>query len=80
MTRQALLQALFYDLLRDGAPAGDVEHAVAEFEQLCYGRFRETEEVKYSNKHIAGYANELAKRVVEGIDRRAEDHDDPSHT
>lgn len=72
MTRKKLFQALFYDLLRDGAPAGDVEGAVREFEELCYGRFKESEEVKYSNEHLANYAEELALRVVQGMDRRAE--------
>lgn len=70
MTKKELLQSLFYDLLRDGAPAGDVEHAVSELETLCFGR-ASPEFISYTNKHLAAYADELAARVLGAIEKKA---------
>jgi hypothetical protein len=74
MTKQELLQSLFYDLLRDGAPAGDIEHAIREFETLCYGRLQ-PQFITYTNKHLAGYANELAERVLDGLEKGKKHHE-----
>jgi len=59
MTKCDLLQALFYDLLRDCAPAGVIEKAVQDLEAVPVT----TTNVKYSNEHLAKYADELATRV-----------------
>jgi hypothetical protein len=71
MTKKELLQSLFYDLLRDGAPAG---RAVQEFETLCYGRLQ-PQFVTYTNKHLASYANELAERVLDGLEKEKKHHE-----
>jgi hypothetical protein len=68
-TREALLQALFYDILRDCAPAGTIEHALNELETLCYGRLS-PELVSYSNKYLAMYAGELADRVERALNHK----------
>lgn len=76
-TREALLQALFYDILRDCAPAGTIEHAVSELETLCYGRLS-PEHVRYSNRHLAEYAGELAERLEKALGHKLQVHRPPS--
>lgn len=66
MNKKELLQALFYDLLRDASPAGDIERAVKEFEVMCHEL--KPDKVLYTNAHLARYANELSERVLCGLE------------
>ena len=50
------LQLFFYQLLRDKLPSGEVAELVGKSETIPEGG------IIYSNKHIADYALELAKR------------------
>lgn len=52
------LVAFLYDLLRDGLPAGTVERFALEAEKV-----RRRDEVRFSNRHLAAYASELADRL-----------------
>lgn len=69
MTPTLLLQAFFYDVLRDVACAGAVEHTVRELELLC--RDLKKTEVVYTNKHLAAYAEEVATRVITALEKRS---------
>lgn len=68
-TRTVLLQSFFYDLLRDGAPAGHVERVVSELETLCFGALS-PERIQYSNMHLARYSAELADRVEKALEHK----------
>lgn len=52
------LKHFFYLLLRDELPAGQVEKLMRQMED---GRGLD---LKYSNKHVEGYASELANRML----------------
>ncbi|MFA5436432.1 MAG: hypothetical protein WC372_10390 [Candidatus Neomarinimicrobiota bacterium] len=75
MTKEEVLQSLFYDLLRDAAPAGYIEHAMRELETLCHGRLP-PDKVEYSNKHLAGYALELGQRTLKALEHSSKGGDD----
>lgn len=51
------LTALIYMLLRDGLPAGRMEWIVQQIETI-------KDPISYSNKFLAGYAEELSSRLI----------------
>lgn len=52
------LVAFLYDLLRDELPAGKVERLALEAQKV-----RRRDEVRFSNRHLAAYATDLADRL-----------------
>lgn len=67
MRKKELLRSLFYDLLRDASPAADIEHAVRTLEGTQVTGFH-----VYSNQYLAGYAEELAIRVLAVLQKHAQ--------
>lgn len=52
------LTAMFYDLLRDAVPAGEMERIVSNLEEQF-----DSENISYTNGYLAKYSKHLADRV-----------------
>lgn len=62
-TPKQRLTDFLYTLLRDKLPAGEIERLVIEHVER-----QGEEESIYSNPFLAGYADELATRILNGAD------------